>query len=150
MLWVFAFSAAIAGAIFYGPWGVLVGFTAAAVFGKFLSTLLSVRKPKSKTPPPLPASTVSVSRTASSTRQGASRKTKIEWHPTGSSVRVADLEIHHGLIYTCERRLDYLGEPSAINTTLSISRIADDPSNDMGYYPSYENITRPPNFCRHL
>ena len=141
MLWVFAFSVAIAGAIFYGPWGVLVGFTAAAIFGKILSILFSGRKPKSKTPPPLPTATESVSRTASPTRQGASRKTKIEWHPAKSPVRVADIEIHHGLIYTCEHRLDYLGEPSAINTTLSIARIADDPSNDMGYYPSYESIT---------
>ncbi len=44
------------------------------------------------------------------------------------------------MFYCCSTNLPYPGEPSAINTTLSVSRVAANPSDDLGYYTNYEGL----------
>ena len=45
------------------------------------------------------------------------------------------------MVYMVERALDWPGEPSAIIPSLRVDRVAADPLEDFGYYPSYDRIT---------
>jgi len=154
MPWIFAsFAAFIAWAI-WGPGGLVFGFVIGAMAGKVLVKLFFQKQapragrymePTSSqnpvklvatgygaTPPPLP--------TRVSAPANSRRKPVLEWHPPGSSISVAGISIPAGLVYSCASRLSYPGEPSAIITSLSVSNVADNPSDDFGYYPNYENL----------
>lgn len=66
---------------------------------------------------------------------------KLTWYPAGQPVSHSGLRIGNGMLYAAERALRWPGEPSAIITSLSVARTAAHPSQDFGYYPSYENLT---------
>lgn len=158
MPWVFAFFAAFIALALWGMPGFFGGFVVVAIAGKVLlkiftqkpttrggryfveptqsrteKTLVkSVASGNGSTPPRLPMAKPSVS---------ARRKPTLEWHPPGSSIAVAGIPMPAGMMYTCSTSLSYPGEPSAIITSLSVSNVADNPLDDLGYYPNYESLT---------
>lgn len=66
---------------------------------------------------------------------------KLTWYSAGQSVSHSGVRIGSGMLYTTERALRWPGEPSAIITSLSVARTGALPSQDFGYYPSYESLT---------
>lgn len=148
MPWILALVVAVIAWAFWGIGGLVLGFAVGAIAGKLLrmcssrkSTPTSARKKPVQpvvirydaTPPPLPT-------TRGSSEANTQRKLTLEWHPPGSSIAVAGVPIPAGMIYCCSSSLPYPGEPSAIITSLSVSNVADNPSDDFGYYPNYENL----------
>lgn len=74
--------------------------------------------------------------------RGPRRKSvKLDWYPPDQPVSHEGLCIARGMIYAAGGPLQWPGEPSAIITSLSVSRCAADPLQQFGYYPSYEQIT---------
>lgn len=149
MPWILAIFVAFIAWAFWGTGGLILGFVIGAVAGKLLLMFWLQKPTPSHTkenplqpvvgrygtiPPPLPTARASP---AANTR----RKPTLEWHSPGSSIAVAGIPIPAGMVYCCSSSLPYPGEPSAIITSLSVSNVADDPSDDLGYYPNYESLT---------
>jgi uncharacterized tellurite resistance protein B-like protein len=64
----------------------------------------------------------------------------LNWYSPGQTVQFEDLKLRGGMFYSTPKVLDWPGEPSAIVATASVSKHADAPSNDIGYYPAYQNL----------
>ncbi len=155
MPWILALVVAFITGALWGVWGFVGGFVVGAAAAVFLIRRYSEQPPQrvggyfleptpnkpvkssavdrvSATPPPLP--TVRVSKPTSPKRKG------LEWHPPGTDLVVDGIPLSAGMFYCCSTNLSYPGEPSAINTSLSISRVAAHPSEDLGYYANYEGL----------
>lgn len=65
----------------------------------------------------------------------------LTWYPPGHTVQFQDLKLKGGMFYFTSKYLDWPGEPSAIVSFASVRRHADPPANDLGYYPSYQNLS---------
>lgn len=74
-------------------------------------------------------------------RRSLRQTTTLKWYPAGQPVTQESLRITGGMIYAADGPLRWPGEPSAIITSMSVARTAAHPSQDFGYYPSYEHIT---------
>jgi uncharacterized tellurite resistance protein B-like protein len=74
-------------------------------------------------------------------RRGGRNDAKLAWYQAGQPVSHEGLRISSGMLYAVDRPLRWPGEPSAIVTSLSVARVAAHPSQDFGYYPSYEHVT---------
>jgi uncharacterized tellurite resistance protein B-like protein len=64
----------------------------------------------------------------------------LQWYPPGQTVQFEDLKLRGGMFYSTPRALDGAGEPSAIIAAASVSKHADAPFCDLGYYPAYQNL----------
>jgi uncharacterized tellurite resistance protein B-like protein len=65
----------------------------------------------------------------------------LTWYPPNQSVQFQDLKLKGGMFYFTPKYLDWPGEPSAIISFASVRGQADSPSNDLGYYPSYQDLS---------
>lgn len=159
MPWIPAILVAVIAWAFLGTGGFVLGFAVGAIAGK-LWLMFSSRnlkptigrgtveaRPAHTESPPLKhvvggcgATPPLLPRTRISSAANTRRKPTLEWHPPGSSISVAGIPLPTGMIYCCSSSLPYPGEPSAISTSLSVSNVADNPSDDFGYYPNYENL----------
>ncbi|WP_348546916.1 TerB N-terminal domain-containing protein [Chthoniobacter sp.] len=83
---------------------------------------------------------VSFGTDSSSERRTGRSDAKLTWHPPGQPVSHEGLRIGSGMIYATDRPLRWPGEPSAIITSATVARTAAHPSQDFGYYPSYEHL----------
>jgi hypothetical protein len=75
-----------------------------------------------------------------------------EWVGPGEGVTIAGHEIPGGLLYLTERAADSRGkwdDPSLINRRLPVDDRAGEPFDEIGYWPSYSNLT-PGNRARYL
>ena len=64
----------------------------------------------------------------------------LTWYPPGQPVQFEDLKLRGGMFYSAPKVLDWPGEPSAIIANASVAKHPDSSSNDLGYYPSYQNL----------
>ncbi|MEZ5433416.1 MAG: TerB N-terminal domain-containing protein [Verrucomicrobiales bacterium] len=65
----------------------------------------------------------------------------LTWHPPLQSVQFGDIKLLRGMFYSDSGPTTWQVEPSAILTSAPIGRHADSPGNDLGYYPSYGNLS---------
>lgn len=75
-----------------------------------------------------------------------------EWVGPGEGVTIAGHEIPSGLLYVTDRVADSRGtwdDPSLINRRLPVDDRAGEPFGEIGYWPSYSNLT-PGNRARYL
>jgi uncharacterized tellurite resistance protein B-like protein len=158
----------VVGAVFLGSiagWqGALVGFAVGFVIGVWIEgkarkkgpaplperRVVQTAPPSAAKPPPLSRSSaygsgvsirVSIDGDFPAERRASGGDTKLTWYPAGQPVSHSGLRIGDGMIYAAERTPNWAGEPSAIITSLSVSRTAAYPLADFGYYPAYFNLT---------
>jgi len=67
-----------------------------------------------------------------------------QWLPPGGVFRLGDLSISGGMVYvgTALRVTGGADDPALINPSLPVARVGDCTTGDMGYWPSYANISR--------
>lgn len=166
MGWVFGIIVAGLLGSLVGWKGALVGFVIGAITGLWIKKRLG--KSRRKPPPPIPKNgrartsppqngkrgsepraavrqpgisiDVSFSSDFPSERRADQIDAKLTWYPPGQPVSHEGLHIGGGMIYAADRPLRWPGEPSAIITSATVARAAGDPSQDFGYYPSYEHL----------
>lgn len=139
--------------LIFAVFGGVGGFICGATIGIVLSLLFkSATKPTSRQsrgsqkhsyvettqrPPPLPFQEPQMVKVTSSRGKGA----HLSWVEPGIPISVQGISIPGGMIYQSAKPQGYSGEPSAICSSLTVGRVPADPSLDMGYYPSYEQIS---------
>ena len=74
-------------------------------------------------------------------RQRSSKAPSLSWIEPGKPIKIQGLSIPGGMIYQVAKTQGYPAEPSAICPTLSVGSVAADAYLDIGYYPSYEQIS---------
>jgi uncharacterized tellurite resistance protein B-like protein len=139
MRWIMALIGAVFLGISFGALGVFIGFFGGFALWSLVSSARSQHRPvasnsitvqKPSTPPPL-----SFREAHSSQEHG-----KLLWHAPAQMVKVRGIQIAGGMFYTCNGRASHL-EPSAIDLSLSVAALTEDPAIDLGYYASYDGIS---------
>ena len=147
MPWIFGLILALILGAQMGAGGYIFGGVIGIYIGNRLKSGKQKRSRKIKAPPapvtpPTPAKvTFQIPLGRQDKGSYSPKAPSLTWVPPEKQIKVQEFSIPGGMIYQVAKEQGYPAEPSAICPTLTVGRLPAEMYLDLGYYPSYEQIT---------